>query len=651
MLKRPFMCRAASADFYASRSAGWVLLCLGVSLWMLCNPYAGIWHDARVYAVMALRRLDPAAYANDPWFMFGSQDGFSIFSHLYAPLVAGFGLGRAAMLTTLLGSVAFVAAVMRFAQAHVEGNLAALLMLLLIGLPLAYCPNDWTVLYVAESFATARPFAIAASLMAIAVQRDQGWKHGLPWHFLAFGLHPLIAIGAIAMAFCVTCSYRWTTAITILVIFLGGILGVLGWEAMLPMGAPWRTLVEHTAGVVVLSGEYDDAAPVVLIASLLLGGACFGRESLRVWYGATLFVGLAGYFTSLLASCCFPAHLLLELQSWRALWLAVIYAIVALVDLGHSAYVLPVRRNAILMGIALILHYGIFGGWGLLIYVLFLRWVWCRFTNGLYPQTRKQIGKAIRWMAIALILLALPGLWIEFYGRGLSLPLWRALTGIAILDGLLINGGFAVLAYFFWLWFAYVRRALRVTLMAILLVAISTAWDHRLPQHRQSEAAYGPASSTRMFANFVKRGDVVYWPHQVDRVWFELGTSSYAGSTQAVGIVFNEKFALELERRLSHAVTALADVDDSQLDQLFRNKTLSHRWNLHAYETEENGLTLTLTPNGLRRLCSDPALDWVIDRQHFPELASAVKQEVSDVGDQSISLYECRRMRGQAYHA
>jgi hypothetical protein len=651
MLKPPFMSRAASADFYQSRSAGWVLLCIGMALWLLCNPYSGIWHDARVYAVMAMRRLDPSAYTNDPWFLFGSQDGFSIFSHLYAPVIASLGLGHAAMLTALLGGLCFVAAVKRFAQSHAEGKVAALLMLLLIGLPLAYCPNDWTVLYVAESFATARPFAIAAALVAIAVQHDRGWKPALIWHGLAFALHPLIAIGAIAVAFCVANSYRWTGAMTVVVFVCVGVLGMLGWGPMQPMGTPWLTLVEHTAGVVVLSGEFDDAAPVVLIAALLLGGAGFGHESLRPWYGATLFVGLAGFFTSLLASCCYPAHLLLELQTWRALWLAVIYSIVALVDLGHSGYFLPARRNATLLGIALILHYGIFGGWGLLIYVLFLRFVSHFSADNLFPETRKWIGKAINWMAVLLIILALPGLWIDLYGRGLAIPLWWSLSGVAILDGLLINGGFSVLAYFLWLGFGRVRGHLRVTLIAIVLAAIGTAWDHRLPKHRQSEAAYGPASSIRVFANLVKKGDVVYWPHSVERVWFELGTSSYAGSVQAVGIVFNERFALELERRLRHAVTALADVDDRQLDQVFRNRTLSRRWNLHAYEIEESGVSLALTPSGLKRLCSDPVLDWVINRQHFPELASAVKQEVSDAGEQSISLYDCRHVRRQDDHA
>src|SRR5262245_8831772 len=47
-----------------------LVLCgiLVLSLWVTLHPYHGVIHDARLYAVQALRILDPEAYRNDLYF-------------------------------------------------------------------------------------------------------------------------------------------------------------------------------------------------------------------------------------------------------------------------------------------------------------------------------------------------------------------------------------------------------------------------------------------------------------------------------------------------------------------------------------------------------------------------------------------------------
>jgi hypothetical protein len=66
------------------------------AIWLLTHRYFGIQHDGQFYAVQALARIDPAAYAHDIFFSFGSQDNYSLFSPIYAWLIGTTGLDRAA---------------------------------------------------------------------------------------------------------------------------------------------------------------------------------------------------------------------------------------------------------------------------------------------------------------------------------------------------------------------------------------------------------------------------------------------------------------------------------------------------------------------------------------------------------------------------
>ena len=57
------------------------------SIWLWTHRYFGIQHDGLFYAVQALARITPEAYAGDVFFAFGSQDDYSLFSRLYATLI------------------------------------------------------------------------------------------------------------------------------------------------------------------------------------------------------------------------------------------------------------------------------------------------------------------------------------------------------------------------------------------------------------------------------------------------------------------------------------------------------------------------------------------------------------------------------------
>src|SRR5579862_7966203 len=86
------------------------LACLVLAFWMLLHPYRGLEHDSVLYAVLALARLHPAALGHDLFVRYGTQDGFTIFSPLFAAAIRAVGLEQAAAIMTLITQVAFLGA-------------------------------------------------------------------------------------------------------------------------------------------------------------------------------------------------------------------------------------------------------------------------------------------------------------------------------------------------------------------------------------------------------------------------------------------------------------------------------------------------------------------------------------------------------------
>lgn len=81
-----------------------------LAVWLYARPWAGIWHDTRLYAAQALRLLNPGQFEHDLYFMFGSQDAFTLFSPLYSVFILALGLDAGSHLLHTLGSVLWLAA-------------------------------------------------------------------------------------------------------------------------------------------------------------------------------------------------------------------------------------------------------------------------------------------------------------------------------------------------------------------------------------------------------------------------------------------------------------------------------------------------------------------------------------------------------------
>ena len=93
---------AVTGDGRRNRLITLVAMVWLAAFYFLCRPYRGVRHDAEIYFGQAQLHLTPAWMSQDLFFLHGSQDRYSIFSNLFAPLLPVFGLAHAEIGTMLV---------------------------------------------------------------------------------------------------------------------------------------------------------------------------------------------------------------------------------------------------------------------------------------------------------------------------------------------------------------------------------------------------------------------------------------------------------------------------------------------------------------------------------------------------------------------
>lgn len=630
------------------------LLTIGFALWLCIHPYLGIWHDARVYSLMAMRHLLPDAYANDPWFMFGSQDSYSAFAPLFAAAISTVGLGEGARLIAFLGGLLFALGAYVLSRAALP-RAGPLSFFLLLTIPLSYCPNHWGLIQVSESFATARPWSIAASLIGLALHLRGQKIAALVPYALGLALHPLMTIGACAVSLAVELRAK-ALGIATLVLVITALAGILtGVPSLQALTEPWRTLVVETAGIVFIPGPHHDPAFVAACAAVILLASAYGTQPLRKFYLSCLFVGCLGYLTTILASTYYPSALIMQSQPWRALWLVTVFAVVALADLAsqffHGA---RTSRPVLLIAATLLLLFDHGGSYVLLAITL---------TFTIAPRMQRAFESVVQRHRLsgALWLLTISTALTEALILTVHFEILGAQNNVVFpqisdfLRGILDVGGFGIVGLLaWWLTRRLDSRALLMVAPAFLWLSVQI-WDQRTDAVQIQETQYRASSRPTFFTQHLHQGETVYWPQNPERVWFDLHTASYASGTQTTGIVFSEAFALEMERRMERVIQfGLPDslfgsqgvTEQERFARAQAQLNRTDRQNIRAWERSASAPNAGLTLGSLKYLCADPALHWVIDTQLYDEALTAQEEiPVPNRGLVKHGLYDCRKLR------
>jgi hypothetical protein len=116
---------------------------------------------------LALRRLHPAAFADDVLFQFGTLERFTIFPGLAAQIIELFGMAAGAMLLTIIGQLLWLGAVVYCALGFLRDRpLAFLSVVAVVALPAGYFRYGY-----GEPILTSRLFAEAVTLLGWVASR------------------------------------------------------------------------------------------------------------------------------------------------------------------------------------------------------------------------------------------------------------------------------------------------------------------------------------------------------------------------------------------------------------------------------------------------------------------------------------------------
>ena len=517
-----------------------VLLLLCVTAWMLSHSYLGLFHDAGLYTLQALARLNPPSLNQDVFLQSGSQDRFTVFSPLYAGAGRWLGIETAAAALTFVFQMTLFAAAWTLARAVMPARMALYGLAVFIAIPGDYGADR--IFTSVEQFLTPRMAAEALVLAGLAaVLYTRTWA-GVALLALAALLHPLMAAAGMMALLCLK-----PRAITL----VGGVAALVAATLIMPdtvwgrFDQAWLTLVmDRSPYLFVKNWQLDDWARVAVAAVTLAAGLAASSGRARKLCMTALLTMLAGIALSFLA--CDELHLVLftQLQTWRWQWLGTVTAalLLPLILSLHWRAGVGGRSTALLLACAWIFSSNVFALVAALAALGSLAWT-----------RRLKAGEArlVFWGACGMLTIAI--LWrlasnLQFtdaHYLNPSIPLWlrRAMS--------FARDGSATMALLILTWLLN-RTSRRSGLVALALAAmVSTAallpqtwatWTRReFPPPRIAQFA--------AWREHIPPGSNVFWPESPLDSWVLLDRPSYLSVLQTSGMVFSRNTAIELQRR------------------------------------------------------------------------------------------------------
>lgn len=529
------------------------------ALWLLGRRYGGITHDAAIYLLLGLRRLEPGVLDGDLFLAHGSQDAYTAFPYIYAPLIDALGPGTAALVLTIVGQIAFLGAAAALVWRMVRGP-ARWWSLALLAASSGYY-GGVGVFRLAETFATARTLAEPLVVLALACMLAS--RHRMSWFALGLAafLHPLVAAPGIAVAGLWYAAPRprplWVFPLAVLAaVALGAI--VPGFLAR--FDAPWREAVQdRSPHLFLLLWQAPDWARFIwglCVSWLALRSLDSGARRLLI---AAVVVAVAGVLASGVAVDLLDSAGAAALQMWRSHWLMHLLAIVLVPraaawlwrsgDAGRAAAVClaasccfgrsELPAAAILAAMAVVFDAA------------------QRRRPAWISEDTSRLAMALAACAAAV------GLLLEVQSR---LPLaYGAARPAAWTDYVYAAGsvgGLLPLGLVIWLVACSRFRVAGTALAAAALAAAVAAWDARAPWPRFIDQA---SAGEHPFRAAIAPGSQVFWPAPHSPAWVLLRTPTWFSADQGAGIVFSRDTAIEYAERKRASLDLIAASENCRM--------------------------------------------------------------------------------------
>ena len=522
-----------TATFINQKIGGATLGLLGV---LLLHRYYGIRHDSILYLGQLLMQDRPDVFARDLFFLYGSQDQYSLFPLLASQLTPLLSVPHLFMWGTLLGLLLFAYSSWSLLYRLLPMDRRYWSWLAVLVLPAAY--GTVIVFSYGEAFLTPRIFSESLCLLAISNLLQKRGGAFILYLAAATLLHPLQALSAslIIWSWLVGQDRRWLHALwgfpPLMGLALAGIPPFTG--LFHQIDAEWMQSLRGSRQLFLLEWGAEDYRVLVFDAFLLVSG----QRMLKGLFGAWCLAALIGLGLGLAASLVLVdgLHLLLptSLQVWRVHWLAHLLAISAFAALLHKHVQEHDIARALLLALLGQLVWGRMPfGWVELC-AAYAAWPW--IVKGARARLKPLLGFLF---ASILLLMLLRHIGAEFNSFvEASARIDRYPLEVSILANPLLALGLPLAARALWL---RAPSSARVTLVTALLlpltVFVALHWDGRSSQTRAVESAAGVQD---IFGTPLPRDAQVFWePESLVATWLVLGRPNYFSYSHLAGQMFN----------------------------------------------------------------------------------------------------------------
>lgn len=520
-----------------------LMLLLLAALWIAARPYHGIVRDARLYMAQAIYRLEPEKFQTDLFFRYGSQDSFSLFSPIFAPVVQLLGPGWAHLVFSVLGQVFWLAALLALVVALFGRGRPALAAA--VGAIILVSDFGLGVFRYSEVFVTPRIFAEAMVMAALACVLRGRSVLSVLLALAAIPIHPLIALpGAlIVLLMAIPITLRTVAAACAgLVVF--AVLAVLGVDPfsriLVRLDPEWYGIVHERIPLAFVlkwgwKGLFLTAVPASLLALAYRPASDqHKRLILTVVAVAASGVLVTAFFGDFLANL-----LVLNMQLWRGLWLLTlignIFAAQAVLSLPKGSY----ARGYLIVALAANVCENVAGWFPFASATLAV----CALAAFLIESRRdRPVPFYLRLPPALFAVGALLFLLTEF---AFLLP-WGAEPVAGLSKGALILSVFLAICLLLD-WQAWRGRRPRITMIlsAVPLVAALGFVDQRSDWMKY---VLNGAPKDQEILEIVQ-GRQTYWEGGLDMLWYKLREPSFYSCDQGAGMMFYRETAMEYQRR------------------------------------------------------------------------------------------------------
>lgn len=515
-----------------------------ISCFILAHPYAGIVHDNVLYLAQALLRLNPDIYRGDAFFQWGSQDRYTLFSPLFAWLIAHLGLSPANVLLLLLSQGLFLAGSFALVRVLISSGLRGFAMVFVVcGVGLY---GGRFLFRMAEPFVTPRPFVEAATLFAIALLVSGRRGQALALLVAAALLHPLIAFaGAVyCWLYLVLEDRRWWRLLTLAAVpAAAGLAGIAPFTQLFQsFDEKWLAiLTQDNANLFVTQWTHFDWGMVVFDAAVLFIGTHFAEGVARRAFKATLITAAATLGATFVFADMLHNVLLTSIQPWRALWIVHWMAAAALPFVASRLWNdgAAARLAAGLLAFGFVTR-GLPTSFAASVVAIAL----FHFRNQAAPSSW------VVWSGLCALAAGALANWLSIIYRVHQFASIDSVRPVADFIVRSFSKPFPLLVFaaaMAWFGLAAERRARAAALAAAgLLVLAASFWDQRPPFRAYIESA---GMGSHPFVRFVKKNQEVLWHDNATAPWIMMQRRSYFSDTQMAGQVFSRGMALEFARR------------------------------------------------------------------------------------------------------